>query len=142
MSGRVGASNNFARGYHTDGLMMANSILDVARREAESCDCLQGIQMIHAIGGGTGGGLGCLLLDQMRDEYPDRVIVSHCIVPSPKVCTLYLLPSTPFGGLRVIGAVYIRVVHGSVESQFLDNWRVRSKIINLQLLLVFPCFDF
>jgi len=65
--------------------MVANSILDVARREAESCDCLQGIQMIHALGGGTGGGLGCLLLDQMRDEYPDRIIASHCIVPSPKL---------------------------------------------------------
>ena len=85
--GQVGASNNWARGYHTDGLMAANSILDVARREAESCDCLQGIQMIHAIGGGTGGGLGCLLLDHMRDEYPDRIIASYCIVPSPKVLT-------------------------------------------------------
>ena len=84
-AGRVGASNNWARGYHTDGLMLANSILDVARREAESCDCLQGIQMVHALGGGTGGGLGCLLLDQMRDEYPDRIIASHCIFPSPKV---------------------------------------------------------
>jgi len=83
--GQVGASNNWARGYHTDGLMMANNILDVARREAESCDCLQGIQMIHAIGGGTGGGLGCLLLDQMREEYPDRVIASYCIFPSPKL---------------------------------------------------------
>lgn len=85
--GQVGASNNWARGYHTDGLTMAGNVLDVARREAESCDCLQGIQMTHALGGGTGGGLGCLLLDQMRDEYPDRIIVSYCIVPSPKVST-------------------------------------------------------
>jgi len=89
LSGRVGASNNWARGYHTDGLMMAESILDVARRDAENCGCLQGIQMVHALGGGTGGGLGCLLLDQMRDEYPDRIIVSYCIIPSPKVLQDY-----------------------------------------------------
>jgi len=87
VAGRAGASNNWARGYHTDGLTMANSILDVARREAENCDCLQGIQMVHALGGGTGGGLGSLLLDQIRDEYPDRIIASYCVVPSPKVFT-------------------------------------------------------
>ena len=84
-SGRVGASNNWARGYHTDGLMLADGILDAARRDAEACDCLQGIQMVHAVGGGSGGGLGSLLLDHMRDEYPDRIIASYCIIPSPKV---------------------------------------------------------
>jgi len=65
--------------------MLADSILDAARRDAEACDCLQGIQMVHAVGGGSGGGLGSLLLDHMRDEYPDRIIASYCIIPSPKV---------------------------------------------------------
>lgn len=112
--GNVGASNNWARGYHTDGLVMAESILDVARREAESCDCLQGIQMVHAIGGGTGGGLGCLLLDQMRDEYPDRMIVSYCIVPSPKVSKVVVEP------YNAVFSISHLVVNND-ETFFVDN---------------------
>jgi len=103
VAGRAGASNNWARGYHTDGLMIADGVLEVARREAESCDCLQGIQMVHALGGGTGGGLGCLLLDQMRDEYPDRIIASYCIIPSPKV--VYHINSAKFADFAGGGCV-------------------------------------
>ena len=34
---------------------MIDSVLDVVRKEAESCDCLQGFQLTHS-GGGTGAG--------------------------------------------------------------------------------------
>ncbi len=32
------------------------------RKEAEGCEKLQGFQLAHSIGGGTGSGLGCLLI--------------------------------------------------------------------------------
>ncbi|CAF1288829.1 unnamed protein product [Rotaria sp. Silwood1] len=31
--------------------------MDVVRKESESCDCLQGFQLTHALGGGTGSGM-------------------------------------------------------------------------------------
>jgi len=34
----------------------------VIRKEAEACDRLQGFQVLHALGGGTGSGLGSLLI--------------------------------------------------------------------------------
>jgi tubulin beta len=46
--------------------------LDVVRKEAESCDCLQGFQLTHSLGGGTGSGMGTLLISKIREEYPDR----------------------------------------------------------------------
>ena len=41
--------------------------------------------MTHAMGGGCGGGMGTLLLQRIREEYPDRIMCTHSIVPSPKV---------------------------------------------------------
>lgn len=55
------------------------------RKEAESCDCLQGFQLTHSLGGGTGSGMGTLLISKIREEYPDRIMTTYSIVPSPKV---------------------------------------------------------
>jgi tubulin beta len=63
--GQNGAGNNFAKGYYTDGADLIDSVLDVIRKEAESSDCLQGFQMAHSLGGGTGSGLGTLLLSKV-----------------------------------------------------------------------------
>lgn len=41
--------------------------------------------MTHSLGGGTGSGMGTLLINRMRDEYPDRIMNTFSIVPSPKV---------------------------------------------------------
>ena len=39
--GQGGAGNNWAKGHYTDGAELVDSVLDVVRREAETCDCLQ-----------------------------------------------------------------------------------------------------
>lgn len=64
---------------------MIDSVLDVVRKEAEACDCLQGFQLAHSLGGGTGSGMGTLLLSKIREEYPDRIMATFSVVPSPKV---------------------------------------------------------
>lgn len=51
---------------------MIDEVLDVLRREVELADCMQGFQLCHSLGGGTGSGLGTLLLSKIREEYPDR----------------------------------------------------------------------
>jgi tubulin beta len=79
-----------------------DSVLDVVRREAEGTDCLQGplsfhflpcyaslylagFQITHSLGGGTGSGMGTLLISKVREEYPDRMMCTYSVVPSPKV---------------------------------------------------------
>ena len=71
------------------GAELVDSVLDVIRKEAESCDCLQGFQMTHSLGGGTGSGMGTLLISKIREEYPDRIMNTYSVVPSPKVSTSY-----------------------------------------------------
>ncbi|CAJ0568914.1 unnamed protein product, partial [Mesorhabditis spiculigera] len=39
--GQSGAGNNWAKGHYTEGAELVDNVLDVVRKEAESCDCLQ-----------------------------------------------------------------------------------------------------
>ena len=84
-AGQSGAGNNWAKGHYTEGAELVDSVLDVVRKEAECCDCLQGFQLTHSLGGGTGSGMGTLLISKIREEYPDRIMLTFSIVPSPKV---------------------------------------------------------
>ena len=59
--------------------------MDCIRKLAEFCDCVQGFQVAHSLGGGTGSGLGSLLMSKIREEYPDRLLSSFCVLPSPRV---------------------------------------------------------
>ena len=88
--GQSGAGNNWAKGHYTEGAELVDSVLDVVRKEAEGCDCLQGFQLTHSLGGGTGSGMGTLLISKIREEYPDRIMNSYSVIPSPKVFMRYL----------------------------------------------------
>jgi len=88
--GQSGAGNNWAKGHYTEGAELVDSVLDVVRKESESCDCLQGFQMTHSLGGGTGSGMGTLLISKIREEYPDRIMNTFSVVPSPKVGRSYI----------------------------------------------------
>ena len=66
--------------------------MDSVRQEAENCDLLQGFQLTHSLGGGSGSGLGCLLLTKLREEYPDRMLATFSVLPSPKVSDTVVEP--------------------------------------------------
>jgi len=90
--GQVGAGNNWAKGHYTEGAELIDSVLEVVRKEAENCDCLQGFQICHSLGGGTGSGMGTLLLSKVREEFPDRMMCTYSVVPSPKVSDTVVEP--------------------------------------------------
>lgn len=39
--GQTGAGNNWAKGHYTEGAELVESVMDVVRKEADNCDCLQ-----------------------------------------------------------------------------------------------------
>ncbi|XP_066594709.1 tubulin beta chain-like [Prorops nasuta] len=73
--------NNWAKGFYTEGRGLTSRCLDVVRRESERCHLVQGMQIVHSMGGATGGGMGSLLLTHLREEYPDRILSSIAILP-------------------------------------------------------------
>ncbi|KOB69966.1 Beta-Tubulin at 56D [Operophtera brumata] len=68
--------NNWAKGHYTEGAELVDSVLDLT----------------HSLGGGTGSGMGTLLLSKIREEFPDRIMNTFSVVPSPKVSEVVLEP--------------------------------------------------
>ena len=87
-----GAGNNWAKGHYTEGAELIDQVMDATRKQAEDCDLLQGFQVCHSIGGGTGSGMGTLLISKVREEYPDRIMSTYSIFPSPKVSDVVVEP--------------------------------------------------
>merc|ERR1711937_772430 len=86
--GQSGAGNNWAKGHYTEGAELVDSVLDVVRKEAESCDCLQGFQLTHSLGGGTGSGI------LSPSSPPPRCLTplsSPTMLPSPSISLLKTL---------------------------------------------------
>ncbi len=54
--------------------------------------CLAGFQVCHSLGGGTGSGMGTLLISKIREEYPDRMMMTFSVFPSPKVSDTVVEP--------------------------------------------------
>merc|ERR1711975_73825 len=77
--------NEATGGRYVPRAVLMDPVLDVVRKESESCDCLQGFQITHSLGGGTGAGMGTLLISKIREEYPDRIMCTYSVCPSPKV---------------------------------------------------------
>jgi tubulin beta len=90
--GASGAGNNWAKGHYTEGAEIIEEVLEVLRKEVENCDCPQGFQICHSLGGGTGSGMGTLLLLKIRDSYPDRMNCTFSVFPSPKVSDTVVEP--------------------------------------------------
>jgi len=92
INGQSGAGNNWAKGHYTEGAELVDNVMDTVRKEAEGCDMLQGFQITHSMGGGTGSGMGTLLVSKIREEYPDRIMSTYSVVPSPKVSDTVVEP--------------------------------------------------
>ena len=71
-----GLGNNWAKGRYTEGEELVNysSYGDFVRKEVENCDSLQGFQIFHSLGGGSGSGMGSLILDKLREDYPKLIL--------------------------------------------------------------------
>ena len=69
LSGSEDAANNFARGHYTIGKEMIETITDQLRKLIDHCDNIRGFFINHSVGGGTGSGLGSLILERISVDY-------------------------------------------------------------------------
>jgi len=85
ITGVRGCGSNWAVGYYgnksSDDDSLLSRTLDAIRKETERCSSFSGIILIHSLAGGTGSGLGSLLHQRLRDEYPMNYILSCVIAP-------------------------------------------------------------
>ena len=69
-----------------------DEVMDTIRKEVENTDFAQGIKMLHSLGGGTGSGLGTLLVSRIRDDYPDITVCTYSICPYISVTSSVVEP--------------------------------------------------
>ncbi|KAK4713501.1 hypothetical protein R3W88_019408 [Solanum pinnatisectum] len=79
--GQFGAGNNWAKASYTEGAELIDVVLD-----------LVGFQLCHSLGGGTGSCMGTLLILKIREEFPDIMMLTFSVFPSPKVSDIVVEP--------------------------------------------------
>jgi tubulin alpha len=84
ISGKEDAANNYARGHYTIGKEIVDTVLDRIRKLADNCTGLQGFLVFHATGGGTGSGLGSLLLERLSVDYGRKSKVCY-VMPARRI---------------------------------------------------------
>ncbi|KAI1409857.1 beta tubulin [Hypoxylon sp. FL1857] len=104
-------SGQFSNMFRLDNLVY---VLEVVRREAEGCECLQGCQITHSLGGCTGSGMGTLLMSKIREEFPDRIMATYSVIPSPKVSDTVVEPYN-------VTLSFYQLVENADETFYIDN---------------------
>ncbi|KAG6583075.1 Tubulin alpha chain [Phytophthora cinnamomi] len=92
ISGKESAANNYARGHYTIGKEIVDHVLDRIRKLADGCAGLQGFMIFNAVGGGTGSGLGSLLLERLSVDYGRKSKLGFTIYPSPLLSSAVVEP--------------------------------------------------
>ncbi|MBL9113610.1 MAG: tubulin beta chain [Verrucomicrobiaceae bacterium] len=87
-----GSGGNFAVGYLGEGRTVLPEIMNRLNTEIDKCDNVGGIIVLHSTGGGTGSGLGSLIIESLKERYPEHPILSCAILPSPQVSSVVTEP--------------------------------------------------
>lgn len=79
--GRTGSSGVRSRAI-SEGVGITQQALNALMREMELADSPQAIQLTHHLGGGSGSGLGCILLECLRDEFGAKIpLIPTSLIP-------------------------------------------------------------
>lgn len=66
--------------------------MDKIRRLADNCNGLQGFFTFHSFGGGTGSGLGALILERISTDYGKKSKLEFSIYPAPSLASSVVEP--------------------------------------------------
>merc|ERR1711962_1761237 len=86
------AANNFARGHYTVGKEMMDIVSDRLRKLVDNSENVQGFMATHSVGGGTGSGLGALILERIAVDYRKKSKIGFEIYPAPNISTCIVEP--------------------------------------------------
>lgn len=87
-----GAGGNFAVGYLGEGREMLAEVMARITHEIDKSDNVGGVILLHSLGGGTGSGLGSLIIEAIKEQRPEVPILSCAILPSPQVSSVVTEP--------------------------------------------------
>merc|ERR1719309_480506 len=92
LNGKEDAANNFARGHYTVGKEILDTVNDRLRKLVDNSQNVQGFIVNHAVGGGTGSGLGALILERIAVDYRKKSKIGFEVYPAPNISTCIVEP--------------------------------------------------
>jgi len=92
LNGKEDAANNFARGHYTVGKEILDQVNDRLRKLVDNSANVQGFIVNHAVGGGTGSGLGALILERIAVDYRKKSKLGFEVYPAPNMSTCIVEP--------------------------------------------------
>ncbi|CAD8212104.1 unnamed protein product [Paramecium octaurelia] len=92
ISGKGGAAHNFGRGHYSIGREYIDICLERIRKIVDNCSSFQGFMMLNSVGGGTGSGLGSLLLEKLSVDYCKKSKLNINFFPSPETSVAMVEP--------------------------------------------------
>jgi len=96
LNGKEDAANNFARGHYTVGKELMDTVNDRLRKMVDNSENVQGFIVNHAVGGGTGSGMGMLILERLAVDYRKKSKIGFELYPAPNISTCIV---EPYNGL-------------------------------------------
>uniref|UniRef100_A0A6P6YA14 Tubulin gamma chain-like n=1 Tax=Dermatophagoides pteronyssinus TaxID=6956 RepID=A0A6P6YA14_DERPT len=122
----AGAGNNWAVGYEQaqKNLETLSNMIDT---ELEMCNSAQAITICHSISGGTGSGMGSVLLELLRMKYPKILLQTYSVAPNTECGTSDVVVQ-PYNTVLTLD----RLVHCAdavhlIQNECLDNISSDSK---------------
>jgi len=87
---------NYAKGYYVNGPRLIDQIMATIERRLEQNPYVDGILLFHSVGGGTGSGLGTLLLERLRSsDLSFGALATVTVLPSAKMQENVVEPYNP-----------------------------------------------
>jgi tubulin alpha len=133
LSGKEDAANNFARGHYTVGKTLIDKVNDRLRKLVDACANLMGFVISHSVGGGTGSGMGALVLERMAVDYRKKSKLGFELYPSPALSTAVVEP------YNALLSTHWLLDHTEV-SLLLDNEAIYDLVIK-KLGIQHPSYD-
>lgn len=123
ITGLSGAANNWARGHNTIGNEKLEEAMTKIRQVVDRTESLQGFIITHSIGGGTGSGLGSLLVETLKKEFPKKIIMTFSVFPSPLLSDAVI---EPYNSIMTID----RLTEFADQTIVLDNHALYNIAVN------------
>lgn len=122
----AGAGNNWAVGYE-QGQKNLETLANMIDTELEMCNSAQAITICHSISGGTGSGMGSVLLELLRMKYPKLLLQTYSVAPNTESGTSDVVVQ-PYNTVLTLD----RLVHCAdavhlIQNECLDNISYNSK---------------
>jgi len=92
LNGKEECSGVYSKGFHSYGPELSEYFLDGIRKQVEKCSSFQGFMIYNSTGGGTGAGLGSLLLERLSIDFGALPKISCPVYPSDKLSSSVLEP--------------------------------------------------